>query len=287
MRGLSVCGWVILFVLVTQLLMAAGGYAQVSPDVNGDLTRHAVGATIDEKENEVHVNAQNSPVTAEASQAERRETEAAVYSQTGSLFKAGLAGQSTTAMAGGRAKLQSASWFAVPEQKPRTIKKHDLITVIINETASVASDAKANTDRDTQLNATATQYMKLNQQNLSLQTVAPTTPAGFVGDLQRNFKSDGQDDRTDSFTTRLSAEVVDVKPNGTLVVEAKRNIQVNTETQHYLLSGVCRAEDVTPDNTILSTQLSDLDLRRDDQGMVHDATKQGGLMKILDFINPF
>jgi flagellar L-ring protein precursor FlgH len=270
-----------------QALMIAGAYAQVAPVVGTDLTRRDVTATVDPKGNDSHLHAQNSPVTAEQQEADSRQTEAAVFSQTGSLLQAGMAAQSGPGTGGGPAKMQTISWFAVPEQKPRTIKKHDLITVIINEEATVASDAKATTDRDTQVNATATQYMKLNQQNISLQTVQPTTPAGFVGDLQRNFKSDGQDDRTDSFTSRLSAEVIDVKPNGTLLVQAKRNIQVNTEIQHYLLSGTCRAEDVTPDNTILSTQLSDLDLRRDDSGMVHDATKQGGLMKILDFINPF
>ena len=263
--------------------MISSAYAQVAPAPTGELIRRPESADINPKANEMHPMAQNSPVSAEQQQAAARETEASVYSQTGSLFQAGIAAES----GGGPVKLQTVSWFAVPEQKPRTIKKHDLITVIINEEASVASDAKATTDRDTQLNATMSQYMKLNTQPLSLQTVSPQVPSGFVGDLQRNFKSDGQDDRTDSFTSRLSAEVIDVKPNGTLLLEAKRNIQVNTETQHYLLSGICRAEDVTPDNTILSTQLSDLDLRRDDSGMVHDATKQGGLMKLLDFVNPF
>lgn len=283
MREMSIGKWAGIVAIAAQLVFITGVYAQIAPEVNTDLTRHDASASVEEHGSDVRGQAQKSPVSAEEQEAASRQAEAAVFSQTGSLLKAGMAAESSS----GPVKLQTVSWFAVPEPKPRTIKKHDIITIIINEEASVASDAKAGTDRDTQLNATMSQYMKLNQQNLSLQTVAPQTPAGFVGDLQRNFKSDGQDDRTDSFTTRLSAEVVDVKPNGTLLIQAKRNIQVNTEIQHYLVSGTCRAEDVTPDNTILSTQLSDLDLRRDDKGMVHDATKQGGLMKILDFINPF
>ena len=195
----------------------------------------------------MHENAQNSPVVAQEQEEDRQQTEASVFQQTGSLFKASLAGMPATD--DHHSRMQSASLFAVPEQKPRTIKKHDLVTVIINEEASVASDAKASTDRDTQLNATLSSYLQINPTNLknfSFTGVQPTIPPGFVGDLQRNFKGDGQDDRTDSFTTRLSAEVVDVKPNGTLVLEAKRNIEVNTEIQHYLLSGICRAEDVTP-----------------------------------------
>lgn len=271
-----------------QLLIVAGVYAQVATAPNTDLTRRGPAAVTDGHGNVLHENAQNSPVTAQEQEEERQQTEASVYQQTGSLFKASLAGE--PASDSHQSRLQSASLFAVPEPKPRTIKKHDLVTVIINEEASVASDAKSSTNRDTQLNATLSSYLQINPTNLknfSFTGVQPTVPPGFVGDLQRNFKGDGQDDRTDSFTTRLSAEVVDVKPNGTLVLEAKRNIQVNSEIQHYLLSGICRAEDVTPDNTILSTQLSDLDLRREDQGMVRDATKQGGLNKLLDFINPF
>lgn len=274
---------IVLIVAGFQLGIAGAAPGQVSPAAGTNLTRQTPGALADGGVHEAHENAQSSPVSAAQQAAQAQQEEAAVFNQTGSLLKAGMAREATDQ----RAKLQNVSFFAVPEPKPRTIKKHDLITVIINEEASVASDAKANTDRDTQLNATLSTYLKLNTKSFNLAGVQPTVPPGFVGDLQRNFKSDGQDDRTDSFTTRLSAQVVDVKPNGTLVIEARRNIQVNTEVQHYLLSGICRAEDITPDNTILSTQLSDLNLRRDDTGLVHDATKQGGLMKLLDFINPF
>jgi flagellar L-ring protein precursor FlgH len=104
---------------------------------------------------------------------------------------------------------------------------------------------------------------------------------------QRDFKGEASVDRTDSLTIRVTAEVVDVKPNGTLVLQAKQHIKHDEEEQDFVLSGTCRAEDVTPDNTVLSTQVFDKDLTTTHKGAVRDTTKRGWLTKLLDAANPF
>ena len=86
---------------------------------------------------------------------------------------------------------------------------------------------------------------------------------------------------------RIAAIVVDVKPNGTMVLEAVKNIIVDREVQHYHMSGICRAEDVTPDNTLLSTQLANLTVNKQTSGEVRDGTKSGWLNTIIDKVNPF
>jgi flagellar L-ring protein precursor FlgH len=88
-------------------------------------------------------------------------------------------------------------------------------------------------------------------------------------------------------SVRITAEVLDVKPNGTLVLKGRKDIQVADEFQRFVVSGVCRAEDVTADNTVLSTQLKDFDLRKTQKGSVRNATKRGWATKLLDALNPF
>jgi flagellar L-ring protein precursor FlgH len=78
-----------------------------------------------------------------------------------------------------------------------------------------------------------------------------------------------------------------VKPNGTLVLQGRKKITTDDEYQQFLITGIARAEDVTADNTVLSTQLADFNLRKTHKGAVRNATKKGLIPKLLDVINPF
>jgi flagellar basal body L-ring protein FlgH len=55
----------------------------------------------------------------------------------------------------------------------------------------------------------------------------------------------------------------------------------------FVLTGVCRVQDITTDNSVLSTQLFDLDVRKTHSGAVRDGTKRGFVPRALDWINPF
>ena len=100
-------------------------------------------------------------------------------------------------------------------------------------------------------------------------------------------KGEATVDRSDSLTARITAEVVDVKPNGTLVLQAHKFIKTDDEEQEFTLTGTCRAEDVTPDNSVLSTTLHDLNVKKNSKGAARDTTKRGWVPRLLDFINPF
>jgi flagellar L-ring protein precursor FlgH len=78
-----------------------------------------------------------------------------------------------------------------------------------------------------------------------------------------------------------------VKPNGTLVLQARKKIKNDEEEQILLCSGICRVEDITPDNTVLSTQLFDLEFTKTNKGQVRNTTRTGLIHKLLDFVNPF
>ena len=82
-------------------------------------------------------------------------------------------------------------------------------------------------------------------------------------------------------------EVVDVKPNGTLVIQARKTIKADDEEQQFVLTGTCRVEDVVADNTVLSTQMYDLRVEKNTKGAVRGATKRSWLGEILDAISPF
>ena len=76
-------------------------------------------------------------------------------------------------------------------------------------------------------------------------------------------------------------------PNGTLVLEARRDIQNGDEHWIASLSGVCRREDIQPGNTILSKDIAELKIDKREAGHIPDAYKRGWLTRWMDAFNPF
>ena len=132
------------------------------------------------------------------------------------------------------------------------------------------------------------EFIKLNVKDLQLKggAIGAVTPRIDVSG-SREFTGEGNVDRSDSLIRRITAEVLDVKPNGTLVLQARKRIKTDDEEQVFVLSGTCRAEDITADNTILSTALHDQELTETHKGTVRQATRRGWGSKLLDAISPF
>jgi flagellar L-ring protein FlgH len=205
----------------------------------------------------------------------------------GSLLRAALStpNPSTPALTSGD-PLEAASYFYVPAPEPRVVRKHDLITIIIREESQAKTNAKTDLSRDSEIDARVEEFLRVSGFKLTGGGVSDPIPS-IKASAERNFQGNGKIDRTDSFTARIQAEVIDVKPNGTLVLQARKRIMTDDEEQTFVLSGVCRAEDVTADNSVLSTQLYDLELHKKTKGAVRDSTRRGAVHRFFDWLNPF
>lgn len=201
----------------------------------------------------------------------------------GSLLQATMAQQADPA----QAKLSDMSFFAVPEPVPRTLRKHDLVTIVIREESVSRSKGTTDLKKQADLDAKIDSFIAFSLANFALKNNVGTAAPQVTMSGDRNFKGEATVDRSDSLTARITAEIVDVKPNGTVVLQARKRIKTDEEVQQFILTGICRAEDVAADNTLLSTQLYDLELDKSNKGAVRDTTKRGWVPKLLDAINPF
>jgi len=181
----------------------------------------------------------------------------------------------------------SVGFLNVPEPEPKTLKKHDLLTIVINEESEITSKGTNNMSRDSEFDAKVSNFVAFKPKSLTLQGLQSTTTPEINLSGTRSFQGQGEVDRSDSFTARITAEVVDVKPNGTVILQARKRIKTDEEEQQFILTGTCRAEDVTAANTILSSQMFDLELQKNHKGDVRNATKRGVLGKLLDAIGSF
>lgn len=233
------------------------------------------------------------PKAAEAQQ--RAEASAAAVPQSGpvrgSLFKQGAAAANAQGIAGVAAPAQPTSFIAVRAPEPKQYRKNDLLTVVIREDSDSSSNGEANAKKTQDFDFAIQQFLKLALSSSGIPTVTNVDSPSSLPEIKFKFsndrKSDASQERTDTFSARLSATVVDVKPNGTLVIEAVKQIVVDKEVQTFKLSGVCRVEDIHLDNTILSTQIANLALSKQTKGNVHDGNKRGWLNGLIDRFNPF
>lgn len=184
--------------------------------------------------------------------------------------------------------VQRMSLVAITPPVPRVYQKHDLIEVIINETSIESFEQTLDTEKTYDIMAALVEFPSIR--NL----LEAQLKNGDSNDLARlnitsdsKFEGEGESERENRVQSRLTATVLDVKPNGTLVLEARESIQSDEEISTMVLSGICRQEDVTRNNTIESSQLADFNLKIEHSGQVKKAAEKGIIPRVLETIFNF
>lgn len=180
------------------------------------------------------------------------------------------------------------SLFWVPEPEPRVFQKHDIVTIVIDEVSTQTSSQKLETERESRTRAQVgalVDLMQLLELRLREGDTSNVSLVDFNG--RREFTGEGDYERKDRFSARITATVLEVKPNGTLVLEATKRIAKDNEIQTIVLSGVVREEDVSRQNTVLSSQMANLSIASHHEGQVRDAAKKGFITEILDALFAF
>ena len=182
--------------------------------------------------------------------------------------------------------LLSASPFAVAAPEPRKIRINDLVTIIIREDKRSTSTAKAESEKSWEVDSVFSRWFRLDKSDRLIPTTFPRGAPGVQFEFESEWTGEGKADRRDSLITRITAKVIDVKPNATLLLEARKTIRNDEDVQIISLTGLCRSEDITAQNTILSTQIADSDITVEHTGAMRDASRRGWLMRLFDFLRP-
>jgi flagellar L-ring protein precursor FlgH len=157
----------------------------------------------------------------------------------------------------------------------------DVITIVVNEATSAVSSGATNTARTSSAASAITGLAGALPGASALANLLTSSNA-------QKLQGTGTTSRTSTLTTTLSVRVVDVTPNGTLVVEGTKNLSVNSEKQSIMVRGLVRPSDLTTANTVLSTQVADLEVHVNGKGVVGDAIKRPFfLYRILLGLLPF
>lgn len=187
--------------------------------------------------------------------------------------------------------LAETSLTAVRLPDPRQFAVHDLVTIIVRESIEADASASLETNKEITVDGILKQFPNLDpiqllQFNLDRGDLDGNQPEVSL-EYKNEFEGDGDYARSDTFTTRLTSRIIDIKPNGTLVLEARKFIRTDKESVNVVLTGTCRKDDVSANNTVLSTQIYDMRLIKEHTGELRKATKKGLITRAFELIFNF
>ena len=99
-----------------------------------------------------------------------------------------------------------------------------------------------------------------------------------------SWKADGSAKDSSNFSGNIAVTVVEVQPNGNMIVEGTQSIWQNKDEHKITLRGIVRRDDVTYENTVLSTKVADATVRFDGKGPLNAKQRQGILTQILNIL---
>ncbi len=158
----------------------------------------------------------------------------------------------------------------------RAMQPHDLISVIVSETLESSTDGTVKGSRTSSANASISALFSKLSAASAAQNLINRQAASALN-------AQGQSANNSSLSTILGGEVVEVLPNGMLVIEAARQVEFSQQTQTIVLRGLVRPEDISQQNQVRSTAISSLELQVRGKGVVTDYTHRSNiLVRLLD-----
>lgn len=164
----------------------------------------------------------------------------------------------------------------------RALHTNDLVVIKVEEIASANRSTNTTLARDSSASAKIDAFLGV----LGKLQKAGFDPA-LGGSASTAFKGQGASDRSEYLTATVPALVRKVLPNGNLFVEGHRVVLVNSEEQHFYISGVVRPIDIDQENSVKSSMVADAEIEFVGAGDLSDNQKQGFLSRHFGWLWPF
>jgi flagellar L-ring protein precursor FlgH len=177
--------------------------------------------------------------------------------------------------------MATASWTyqAPPEQKQW--KLNDFVTVLVEEKMKMIREGIIDQYKKIEEATTLKDWISVD--GLGVIPDPQTSGDPKIGTAVDNkYRAQANLQNRDNLETTIQCTVVDIRPNGTLVIEGHAKVAVDEEEWELSLSGIVRPEDIMPNNTVKSEKIAEKQILRRSAGHGRDGIRRGWLQKLLD-----
>ncbi|MBN1854943.1 MAG: flagellar basal body L-ring protein FlgH [Pirellulales bacterium] len=166
------------------------------------------------------------------------------------------------------------------------LKRHTIITVLVDISTQMISEGDYENRKTAKLSAVLSDWIKFDGKSIQ---AAPQTNGDpkVSGSLNSQFKTEADMEARDSMTFRIAAKIIDIRPNGNLVIEAHRTITNNEEVWQQSLTGVVDRKAIRADRTVKSDDIAELRIDKREIGHVRDGYNRGWFQYMYDKYKPF
>jgi flagellar L-ring protein precursor FlgH len=145
----------------------------------------------------------------------------------------------------------------------------DIITIIIYEAASASANADNESDKKI---------------GLGLSTKVDSRGHKYSIGVDNDYSSSGEINRGGRLIANVSVTIKEVLVNGDLRIEGTQQLEFNDEKQLIKIRGRIRPEDISADNTVLSTRVADAEIEYVGDGVLGSNSGPGIFTRIFNFL---
>jgi len=162
----------------------------------------------------------------------------------------------------------------------------DVITVVLRESTSASKSAKTSADKDQSTEIASPTFFGATP-TFNLPGIIPldsnrnnTLEQNLSG--TRSFEGEADSSQSNSLSGEITVTISDVLPNGNLVVRGEKWLTLNQGEEFIQISGIVRPQDVSTQNTILSTQIADARIAYSGKGALAESNQMGWLARFFN-----
>lgn len=165
-----------------------------------------------------------------------------------------------------------------PEAQTRPLAVHDIITVLVDHRSTLLGEGSGESRKTGNFKSTLTDWLKFNGKSISPAPQRLGDPS-VGGTLNSQYRAESDVESKESLAFTIAAEIIDIRPNGDLVIEANKRIKVNEEVWKIYLTGTVSRQFIGLDRTVRDSAIAGLRIEKSEQGAVRDGYARGWLSK--------
>jgi flagellar L-ring protein FlgH len=169
----------------------------------------------------------------------------------------------------------------------RPVNVGDLVTISITEANKASEVADTVTSKNSGITTGINSLFGLSFPMKAFTNNAVNATTAVDATVGNTSNGQGKTERQSSFTSFLTARVIQVLPNQNLMIQGQRQMRINNETEVVMLTGIIRPQDIDNTNTIPSTKVAEVRMTVSGAGVVSDKQKVGWFQRIHDHVWPF